>query len=104
MSATITRLLKIRNRNFSQWIGREELFERECESDPDADAGAWSRCVLACETASADFFWQFGAVPGDHRLCEPDAQGGTFTRSRGCDWRINGAHLREALLSPVHVA
>jgi hypothetical protein len=47
--------LKIRNRNYSQWIGREELFERERESNPDADAGAWSRCVLACEAAPADF-------------------------------------------------
>jgi bifunctional non-homologous end joining protein LigD len=26
--------LKIRNRNYSQWIGREELFERERKSDP----------------------------------------------------------------------
>ena len=26
--------LKIRNRTYSQWIGREELFERERASDP----------------------------------------------------------------------
>jgi hypothetical protein len=25
------------------------------ESNPDAEAGAWSRCVLACEPAPADF-------------------------------------------------
>jgi hypothetical protein len=43
--------LKIRNRNYSQWIGREELFERERKSDPVADAGVWSACVLACEAA-----------------------------------------------------
>ena len=27
--------IKIRNQNYSQWIGREELFERERGSDPD---------------------------------------------------------------------
>ncbi len=43
--------LKIRNRNYSRWIGREELFERERESNPDADAGAWRSCVLVCEAA-----------------------------------------------------
>ena len=37
--------LKIRNRNYSQWVGREELFERERGSDPD------SRCAMACEAA-----------------------------------------------------
>jgi len=46
--------LKIRNRNYSQWIGREELFERERESNPDADAGAWDGCVLACESVPAE--------------------------------------------------
>jgi bifunctional non-homologous end joining protein LigD len=38
---------KIRNRDYSQWIGREELFERERQSDPD-----WqicNACVSACE-------------------------------------------------------
>jgi len=39
--------LKIRNPNYSQWIGREELFERERGSDP--DFAAWSSCVLVCE-------------------------------------------------------
>jgi ATP-dependent DNA ligase len=29
------RWLKIRNKGYSQWEGREELFERERESDPD---------------------------------------------------------------------
>jgi hypothetical protein len=27
--------VKIRNRNYSQWVGREELFERERGGDPD---------------------------------------------------------------------
>jgi hypothetical protein len=35
--------LKIRNRNYSQWIGREELFERERSTDPDWQN--WSLCV-----------------------------------------------------------
>jgi hypothetical protein len=27
--------VKIRNRSYSQWVGREELFERERGGDPD---------------------------------------------------------------------
>ena len=43
--------LKVRNRNYSQWEGREELFERERESDP--DLSLWDDCVRACaEVAS----------------------------------------------------
>lgn len=38
--------LKIRNPNYSQWEGREELFERERESDPDLTL--WDDCVTAC--------------------------------------------------------
>lgn len=38
--------LKIRNHDYSQWVGREELFERERESD---DFQAWDGCALACE-------------------------------------------------------
>ena len=38
--------LKIRNTNYSQWEGREELFERERESDPDLKL--WDGCTLAC--------------------------------------------------------
>jgi bifunctional non-homologous end joining protein LigD len=38
--------LKIRNRAYSQWIGREELFERERESNPDLKL--WDGCTLAC--------------------------------------------------------
>ena len=39
--------LKIRNRNYSQWIGREELFERERSSDP--DWRNWNNCAEVCD-------------------------------------------------------
>ena len=38
--------LKIRNQNYSQWVGREELFERERESNPDFEF--WNACTVAC--------------------------------------------------------
>jgi bifunctional non-homologous end joining protein LigD len=38
---------KIRNRKYSQWIGREELFERERASDPDWQH--WNTCASACD-------------------------------------------------------
>ena len=41
-----SRWLKIRNRNYSQWAGREELFERERGGDPDLQV--WAGCVRAC--------------------------------------------------------
>jgi bifunctional non-homologous end joining protein LigD len=41
--------LKIRNQNYSQWVGREELFERERGGDPDFQV--WDGCALACESA-----------------------------------------------------
>jgi bifunctional non-homologous end joining protein LigD len=44
-----TNWLKIRNQNYSQWIGREELFERERGSDPDFQV--WDGCALVCESA-----------------------------------------------------
>jgi len=40
--------LKIRNQSYSQWQGREELFERERGSDPDFHV--WDGCALACES------------------------------------------------------
>ncbi len=40
--------LKIRNSQYTQWIDREELFERERESEPNIDH--WNDCVAACET------------------------------------------------------
>jgi len=39
--------LKIRNTNYSQWEGREDLFERERDSDP--DLSLWDDCVRACQ-------------------------------------------------------
>lgn len=44
-----TTWMKIRNRSYSQWIGREELFERERQTDP--DMGDWDSCVRACAAA-----------------------------------------------------
>jgi len=44
-----TNWLKIRNKNYCQWIGREELVERERGSDPDFQV--WDGCALACESA-----------------------------------------------------
>jgi bifunctional non-homologous end joining protein LigD len=40
--------VKIRNREYSQWVGREELFERERETHPDVDI--WGGCARACES------------------------------------------------------
>ena len=37
--------LKIHNRKYSQWVGREELFERERHQEPVA---GWHSCSLAC--------------------------------------------------------
>jgi hypothetical protein len=42
--------LKIRNRDYSQWVGREELFERERGSDPDLKL--WNECAVACEVSN----------------------------------------------------
>jgi len=36
---------KIRNRNYSQMVGREEMFERDRHSEPVA---GWHVCDLAC--------------------------------------------------------
>ena len=41
-----TTWFKIRNRNYSQWAGREELFEREQSGDP--DVRFWDSCVRTC--------------------------------------------------------
>ena len=38
---------KIRNPTYSQWIGREELFERERDSNPDWQV--WNLCTSACD-------------------------------------------------------
>jgi bifunctional non-homologous end joining protein LigD len=42
--------LKIRNSSYSQWEGREALFERERESDP--DFSLWDNCMRACADAA----------------------------------------------------
>jgi bifunctional non-homologous end joining protein LigD len=39
--------LKVRNRNYSQWVGRQELFERERSADR-APSGDWECCAMAC--------------------------------------------------------
>ena len=39
---------KIRNRNYSQWAGRDKLFERDRHREPVA---GWNACELACEHA-----------------------------------------------------
>ena len=43
------RWLKIRNTDYSQWVGREEFFERERAGDP--DIALWDECALACAAA-----------------------------------------------------
>lgn len=45
-----TSWLKIRNRSYSQWEGRHELFERERHSNPD-HVPDWEGCVRACAIA-----------------------------------------------------
>jgi bifunctional non-homologous end joining protein LigD len=40
---------KVRNRQYSQWTGREELFERERRSEPDLHY--WEECTLASNLA-----------------------------------------------------
>jgi bifunctional non-homologous end joining protein LigD len=42
-----TSWFKVRNRNYSQWVGREQLFERERESNP--DWGFWNLCATASD-------------------------------------------------------
>jgi bifunctional non-homologous end joining protein LigD len=42
--------LKIRNREYTQWAGREELFDRERESIP--EISYWDGCAEACENAA----------------------------------------------------
>jgi len=38
--------LKIRNSEYSQWVGREELFEQERSADPNFTV--WDGCAIAC--------------------------------------------------------
>jgi hypothetical protein len=41
----VARQFKIRNREYSQMAGREELFERERHQEPVA---GWHACTVAC--------------------------------------------------------
>jgi len=43
--------MKIRNRDYSQWIDRQELFERDCAADPDFEL--WNACAVACAESDA---------------------------------------------------
>jgi hypothetical protein len=47
--------LKIRNRQYSQWVGREELFERERGGDP--DYRGWDDCVRGCAAVAGLNVW-----------------------------------------------
>jgi bifunctional non-homologous end joining protein LigD len=42
---------KIKNSSYSQWAGREELFDRERSTDP--DGWGWESCAIACESVLA---------------------------------------------------
>lgn len=44
--------LKIRNTSYSQWENRQDLFERERESDP--DSSMWDDCVRVCVEAKTE--------------------------------------------------
>ena len=46
LSEQETTWFKIRNRDYSQWVGREDLFERERGGDPDVKL--WDSCTMAC--------------------------------------------------------
>ena len=45
------RWYKIRNRDYSQWVGREDLFERERNSDP--EFAIWNSCTKVCDLAES---------------------------------------------------
>jgi bifunctional non-homologous end joining protein LigD len=45
--------VKIRNQAYSQWIGREELFERERKQE--LSFNHWAECALACESVQLEY-------------------------------------------------
>jgi ATP-dependent DNA ligase len=45
--------LKIRNQQYSHWVGREELFERERGSDP--NFRVWDGCALTSASGESRF-------------------------------------------------
>jgi bifunctional non-homologous end joining protein LigD len=51
--AEYARWLKIRNHSYSQWVDREELFERERHEDPQLQH--WDRCARACESLATEY-------------------------------------------------
>ena len=48
-----TTWFKIRNRCYSQWDGRNEMFDRPHEPRP-AEIAGWDSCAMACAAAPAD--------------------------------------------------
>jgi hypothetical protein len=66
--------LKIGNQNYSQWVWREELFERERETDP--EVRLWEGCVAACAVAGLDSLteqysseqWRCGVFDADNQV------------------------------------
>ena len=44
--------LKIRNRNYSQVMGRDELFDGRSARDKNVASDGWAGCALACQMAS----------------------------------------------------
>jgi hypothetical protein len=49
--------MKIRNQSYSQWAGREELFERERDEQPNFQH--WAECALACESVQLEYPSEF---------------------------------------------
>lgn len=45
-----TTWFKIRNRSYSQWAGREEMFDRAHEPRPEGVVG-WDSCAMVCSAA-----------------------------------------------------
>jgi hypothetical protein len=49
--------MKIRNQSYSQWAGRQELFERERDEQPNFQH--WAECALACESVQLEYSSEF---------------------------------------------
>jgi ATP dependent DNA ligase domain len=80
------RWLKIRNQAYSQWVGREELFERERERDPDFQV--WDGCVAACEAETGRNEVYVAPFPRTGAKWQVSQNGGLLPR-----WRRDGAEL-----------
>ena len=60
--------LKIRNQEYSQWAGREQLFERERSSDPDFGSGMaafWRAPLQGCDRRLTDLCKSAMAIAND---------------------------------------